>query len=161
MPVLSYASKFSSAFYGRSATPRTRRRSSATGAATKWMERTPRGDARDDLDPAEGADIILMKPALAYLDVIRGVRERFRRPRSRRTRSPANTRCCTQHSRKAGWQPQRAMMESLISIRRAGAGFIVTYFAKDAARVMGSAPCIFRPSGTSLIRKHFYTYRVQ
>jgi porphobilinogen synthase len=88
------------------------------------------------LDLEEGADMILMKPAMPYLDVIRAARERLACP-SAPIRSRASTPCCRPPSRKAGSTATAPSLESLLGIRRAGADFIVTYFAKDAARLLG------------------------
>ena len=86
-------------------------------------------------DIAEGCDMLLMKPAMPYLDVIRAARERFDVPIGAYQVSGEYS--MLQAAFAKGWlEPERAMMESLISIRRAGAGFIVTYFAKEAARVL-------------------------
>ena len=133
-PILSYASKFASAFYG----PFREAADSAPQFGDRRSYQMDGANLREamreiELDLGEGADMILMKPAMPYLDVIRAARERFDVP-SAPTRFPANTPCCRRPSPMAGLNRERAMMESLISIRRAGAGFIVTYFAKDAAR---------------------------
>lgn len=89
-----------------------------------------------ELDLAEGADMILMKPAMPYLDVIREARHRFDAPLGAYQVSGEYSMLKAAFER--GWlEPERAMMESLVSIRRAGADFIATYFAKDAARAMG------------------------
>ena len=86
-------------------------------------------------DLGEGADMILMKPAMPYLDVIRAARDRFEVPMGAYQVSGEYS--MLQAAFAKGWlEPQRAMLESLIGIRRAGADFIVTYFAKDAARVL-------------------------
>ncbi len=69
--ILAYAAKYCSGFYGPSATQRDRRRSLATGAATRWIRRTPARRCARSLDLEEGADMVMVKPALAYLDVIR------------------------------------------------------------------------------------------
>src|SRR5580704_1961379 len=88
------------------------------------------------LDIAEGADMLLMKPAGPYLDVIRAARERFELPLGAYQVSGEYSMLHAAFAR--GWlDPQRAMLESLLSIRRAGAGFIVTYFARDAAKLLG------------------------
>ena len=88
-----------------------------------------------DLDIAEGADMVLMKPALPYLDVIRAARERFGGPLGAYQVSGEYSMLHAAFQR--GWlDPDRAMLESLTSIRRAGADFIVTYFAKDAAKLL-------------------------
>lgn len=137
IPILSYASKFASAFYGPF-------REAADSAPQFGDRRTYQMDGANlreamreiDLDLAEGADMILMKPAMPYLDVIRTARERFDVPIGAYQVSGEYS--MLQAAFAKGWlEPQRAMMESLISIRRAGAGFIVTYFAKDAAKVLG------------------------
>jgi porphobilinogen synthase len=88
------------------------------------------------LDIAEGADMVLMKPAMPYLDVIRAARERYDVPLGAYQVSGEYSMLHAAFQR--GWlEPERAMMESLLSIRRAGADFIVTYFAKEAGRVLG------------------------
>jgi porphobilinogen synthase len=136
-PILSYAAKFASAFYGPF-------REAADSAPQFGDRRSYQMDAANlreamreiDLDLAEGADMILMKPAMPYLDVIRAARERFDVPIG--AYQVSGEYAMLQAAFAKGWlDPQRAMMESLISIRRAGAGFIVTYFAKEAAKVLG------------------------
>ena len=88
-----------------------------------------------DLDIAEGADMVLMKPALPYLDVIRAARERFDVPLGAYQVSGEYSMLHAAFQR--GWlSPGPAILESLISIRRAGADFIVTYFAPSAARAL-------------------------
>jgi len=137
VPVLSYASKFSSAFYG----PFREAADSAPQFGDRRSYQVDGANLREamreiDLDLAEGADMILMKPAMPYLDVIRAARERFDVPIGAYQVSGEYSMLHAAFAK--GWlEPQRAMMESLISIRRAGAGFIVTYFAKDAAKVLG------------------------
>jgi len=136
-PILSYAAKFASAFYGPF-------REAADSAPQFGDRRSYQMDAANlreamreiDLDLGEGADMILMKPAMPYLDVIRAARERFDVPIGAYQVSGEYSMLQAAFAR--GWlEPQRAMMESLLSIRRAGAGFIVTYFAQDAAKVLG------------------------
>jgi len=137
VPVLSYASKFSSAFYG----PFREAADSAPQFGDRRSYQMDGANLREamreiELDLAEGADMVLMKPAMPYLDVIRAARERFDVPIGAYQVSGEYSMLQAAFAR--GWlEPQRAMMESLISIRRAGAGFIVTYFATDAARVLG------------------------
>jgi porphobilinogen synthase len=88
-----------------------------------------------DLDVAEGADLLLMKPAMPYLDVIRAARERFDLPLGAYQVSGEYSMLHAAFQR--GWlEPDRAMLESLLSIRRAGADFIVTYFGQAAARLL-------------------------
>jgi porphobilinogen synthase len=135
-PILSYASKFASAFYG----PFREAADSAPQFGDRRSYQMDGANLREamreiDLDLAEGADMILMKPAMPYLDVIRAARERFDVPIGAYQVSGEYS--MLQAAFAKGWlEPQRAMVESLISIRRAGAGFIVTYFAKDAAKVL-------------------------
>jgi porphobilinogen synthase len=76
-----------------------------------------------------------MKPAMPYLDVIRAARERYDLPLG--AYQVSGEYAMLQAAFQRGWlEPERAMMESLLSIRRAGAGFIVTYFAKPAAKLL-------------------------
>ena len=136
VPILSYASKFSSAFYG----PFREAADSAPQFGDRRSYQMDGANLREamreiDLDLAEGADMVLMKPAMPYLDVIRAARERFDVPLGAYQVSGEYSMLHAAFAR--GWlEPKRAMMESLVAIRRAGAGFIVTYFAKDAAKVL-------------------------
>ena len=135
-PILSYASKFASAFYGPF-------REAADSAPQFGDRRTYQMDGANireamreiEQDIAEGADMILMKPALPYLDVIHEARQRFDLPMGAYQVSGEYSMLHAAFAR--GWlEPERAMLESLLSIRRAGADFIVTYFAKDAAKLL-------------------------
>ena len=135
-PILSYASKFASAFYGPF-------RDAADSAPQFGDRRSYQMDGANlreamreiELDLAEGADMILMKPAMPYLDVIHAARERFDVPMGAYQVSGEYS--MLQAAFQKGWlEPERAMLESLIGIRRAGADFIVTYFAKEAARAL-------------------------
>jgi porphobilinogen synthase len=135
-PILSYASKFASAFYGPF-------REAADSAPQFGDRRTYQMDGANlreamreiEQDIAEGADMLLMKPAMPYLDVIREARNRFDLPMGAYQVSGEYSMLHAAFQR--GWlEPERAMLESLLSIRRAGADFIVTYFAKDAAKVL-------------------------
>jgi porphobilinogen synthase len=136
-PILSYASKFASAFYG----PFREAADSAPQFGDRRSYQMDGANLREamreiDQDIAEGADMILMKPAMPYLDVIRAARERYDLPMGAYQVSGEYSMLHAAFQR--GWlEPQRAMMESLLSIRRSGADFIVTYFAKDAAKVLG------------------------
>jgi porphobilinogen synthase len=135
-PILSYASKFSSAFYGPFR--------EAAGSTPQFGDRkTYQMDGANlreamreiDLDLAEGADMILMKPAMPYLDVVRAARERVDVPIGAYQVSGEYS--MLQAAFEKGWLDRdRAMLESLLGIRRAGADFIVTYFAKDAAKLL-------------------------
>src|SRR6202789_656640 len=135
-PILSYASKFASAFYGPF-------REAADSAPQFGDRRTYQMDGANlreamreiEQDIAEGADMLLMKPAMPYLDVIREARNRFDLPMGAYQVSGEYSMLHAAFQR--GWlEPERAMLESLLGIRRAGADFIVTYFAKDAAKVL-------------------------
>src|ERR1700735_230550 len=135
-PILSYASKFASAFYGPF-------REAADSAPQFGDRRTYQMDGPNlreamreiEQDIAEGADMLLMKPAMPYLDVIREARNRFDLPMGAYQVSGEYSMLHAAFQR--GWlEPERAMLESLLSIRRAGADFIVTYFAKDAAKAL-------------------------
>jgi porphobilinogen synthase len=136
-PILSYASKFASAFYG----PFREAADSAPQFGDRRSYQMDGANLREamreiEVDLDEGADMILMKPAMPYLDVIRAARERFDVPMGAYQVSGEYSMMQAAFAR--GWlEPERAMMESLLSIRRAGADFIVTYFAQEAARVMG------------------------
>ncbi len=136
IPILSYASKFASAFYGPF-------REAADSAPQFGDRRTYQMDGANmreamreiEQDIAEGADMLLMKPAMPYLDVIHEARQRFDLPMGAYQVSGEYSMLHAAFQR--GWlEPERAMLESLLSIRRAGADFIVTYFAKDAAKVL-------------------------
>ena len=87
------------------------------------------------LDIEEGADIVMVKPALPYLDVIRAAREEFDHPVAAYQVSGEYS--MIKGAGKLGWiDEELVMMETLISIKRAGADLILTYFAKDAAKVL-------------------------
>jgi porphobilinogen synthase len=135
-PILSYASKFASAFYG----PFREAADSAPQFGDRRSYQMDGANLREamreiDLDIEEGADMILMKPAMPYLDLVRAARERVDVPIGAYQVSGEYSMLHAAFEK--GWLDQnRAMMESLISIRRAGADFIVTYFAKDAARLL-------------------------
>ena len=137
IPIMSYAAKFASAFYGPF-------REAADSAPQFGDRRGYQMDAANgreamreiEQDIAEGADLILMKPAMPYLDVSRDARERMDLPMGAYQVSGEYAMLHAAFER--GWlEPERAMMESLLGIRRAGADFIVTYFAQAAAKVLG------------------------
>lgn len=135
-PILSYAAKFASGFYGpfREAADSApqfgdRRSYQMDGANLREAMR----EIQTDLE--EGADMIMVKPAMPYLDVIAEARERFDVPLA--AYQVSGEYAMIQAAAQNGWiDRERVMMESLISIRRAGAGTILTYFAKDAARAL-------------------------
>jgi porphobilinogen synthase len=135
-PILSYAAKFASAFYGPFR--------EAAGSAPQFGDRRSyqmdganlREAMREiELDLGEGADMILMKPAMPYLDVIRAARDRYDVPIG--AYQVSGEYAMLQAAFARGWlEPERTILESLTSIRRAGADFIVTYFAREAARLL-------------------------
>jgi porphobilinogen synthase len=136
-PILSYAAKFASGFYGpfREAADSTpqfgdRRSYQMDGANLREAMR------EIALDIREGADMIMVKPAMPYLDVIAEARRRFDLPIAAYQVSGEYS--MLKAAIRNGWlEGDRVMMESLTSIRRAGAQLILTYFAKDAARLLG------------------------
>jgi porphobilinogen synthase len=89
------------------------------------------------LDIEEGADIVMVKPALPYLDIIYQVKQQFNLPVAAYNVSGEFS--MIKAAAQLGWlDGERAMMESLTSIKRAGADLILTYFAKEAARVLNT-----------------------
>jgi porphobilinogen synthase len=136
-PILSYASKFASAFYG----PFREAADSAPQFGDRRSYQMDGANSREamreiELDLEEGADMILMKPAMPYLDVVHAARERFGVPMGAYQVSGEYSMLHAAFEK--GWLDRdRAMLESLVGIRRAGADFIVTYFAKDAAKLLG------------------------
>ncbi len=108
----------------------------AIAAAIRWIRPPSAGQAlrEVELDLAEGADIVMVKPALAYLDIIRDVRERFPGvPLAAYNVSGEYS--MVKAAAERGWIDERAVaLESLMAIRRAGASIILTYWAKEAAR---------------------------
>lgn len=133
-PILSYAAKFASCFYGpfREAAESTPQ----FGDRRSYQMDPP--NAREamremEIDLEEGADMLMVKPAMPYLDLLAKARERFDVPLAAYQVSGEFSMIMA--AAQNGWLDlDRAMMESLIAIRRAGADFILTYFAKDAAR---------------------------
>jgi porphobilinogen synthase len=138
VPIMSYAAKYASGFYG---------------PFRDAAESTPKfGDRRShQMDPAnsdealreveqdiiEGADIVMVKPALPYLDIVRRVKDRFAMPTAAYNVSGEYS--MIKAAGRNGWiDEQRVMMETLTSIKRAGADLILTYFAKDAAKLMST-----------------------
>lgn len=135
-PILSYAAKFASGFYGpfREAADSApqfgdRRSYQMDGANLREAMR----EIQTDVD--EGADMLMVKPAMPYLDVLAAARERFDVPIW--AYQVSGEYAMIQAAAQNGWLDlQRVMLESLLSIRRAGAGTILTYFAKDAAKLI-------------------------
>jgi porphobilinogen synthase len=134
--IMSYAVKYASAFYGpfrevAESTP-------SFGDRRAYQMDPPNAvEAMREaaLDVEEGADIIMVKPALPYLDIIAALRDRFDMPLAAYNVSGEYS--MVKAGVKLDWiDGDRVMMESLISIRRAGASMILTYFAKEAARLL-------------------------
>lgn len=136
IPIMSYAVKYASAFYGPF---REAAESPPQFGDRKSYQMDPanRREALKEvaLDIEEGADMVMVKPALAYLDVISDVKEAFDVPLSAYNVSGEYS--LVKAAGKLGWiDEKRIMMEILTSIKRAGADLILTYFAKDAAKVL-------------------------
>jgi len=135
-PILSYAAKYASAFYGpfREAAESTPQ----FGDRRSYQMDPP--NAREamreiELDLEEGADMIMVKPAMPYLDIIRQARERFDVPLGAYQVSGEFSMLMA--AIQNGWLDRdRTIIESLTAIRRAGADFMLTYFAKEAARLI-------------------------
>ena len=136
IPIMSYAAKYASAFYGpfrdaAESVPQFGDRRSYQ------MDPANRREALKEvaLDIEEGADIVMVKPAMTYLDIISDIRENFALPVAAYNVSGEYS--VIKAAAKLGWiDEERAMMEVLTSIKRAGADIILTYFAKDAAKVL-------------------------
>jgi porphobilinogen synthase len=137
IPIMSYAAKYSSSFYGPF---REAAHSSPQYGDRRSYQMDP-ANSREaireiSLDVEEGADIIMVKPALAYLDVIRWARREFDLPLAAYNVSGEYS--MIKAAAEKGWlDGNRVMMEVLTSIKRAGADIIITYFAKEAARQLG------------------------
>jgi porphobilinogen synthase len=135
-PILSYAAKFVSVFYG----PFREAAESAPQFGDRRSYQMDPANGREamreiELDIEEGADMIMVKPAMPYLDLIRQARDRFDVPVAAYQVSGEFSMIVA--AARNGWlDHDRAMLESLTSIRRAGAGVIMTYFAKAAARLL-------------------------
>jgi porphobilinogen synthase len=136
LPILSYAAKHASSFYGPF---REAAESTPQFGDRKSYQMDP-ANAREALrevrlDVQEGADIIMVKPALPYLDIIRSVRDEFDLPVGAYNVSGEYS--MIKAAAQQGWiDGERAMMEALTAIKRAGADLIITYFAKEAARLL-------------------------
>jgi porphobilinogen synthase len=135
-PILSYAAKFASAFYG----PFRDAADSAPAFGDRRGYQMDPANVREALrevalDVAEGADLLMVKPALPYLDVVRRVRERFDLPLA--AYQVSGEYAMLKAAAGNGWLDyERTLMESLTAIRRAGADLVVTYAARDAARLL-------------------------
>jgi porphobilinogen synthase len=136
-PILSYAAKFASGFYG----PFREAADSAPQFGDRRSYQMEGANVREamreiELDIEEGADMIMVKPAMPYLDVISAARARFDLPLA--AYQVSGEYAMIEAAARNNWiDRERVMMESLVSIRRAGASIILTYYAKDAARILG------------------------
>ncbi|MCY3947289.1 MAG: porphobilinogen synthase [Anaerolineaceae bacterium] len=135
--ILSYAAKFASGFYG----PFQHAADSAPAFGDRRTHQLPPANWREamlelELDEAEGADMLMVKPALAYLDVLAAARMHTHLPLAA---YQVSGEYAMLHAAAAnGWLDlRRTALESLLAIRRAGADFVISYFAKDAARWLG------------------------
>ncbi len=135
-PILSYAAKFASGFYG----PFREAADSAPQFGDRRSYQMDGANLREamreiELDIEEGADMIMVKPAMPYLDVIAAARERFDLPLA--AYQVSGEYAMIEAAARNNWiDRDRVMMESLQSIRRAGAGIILTYYAKEAAKLL-------------------------
>jgi porphobilinogen synthase len=136
-PILSYAAKFASGFYG----PFREAADSAPQFGDRRSYQMDGANIREamreiEADIEEGADMIMVKPAMPYLDVIAAARERFDLPLA--AYQVSGEYAMIEAAARNGWiEHDRVMMESLLSIRRAGASIILTYYAKEAAKLLG------------------------
>jgi porphobilinogen synthase len=136
IPILSYAVKYASGFYG----PFREAADSAPAFGDRRSHQMDPANAREalrevDLDIEEGADILMVKPAGPYLDILRMLRDRYSQPLAAYQVSGEYSALTA--AGQMGWLDlPRTMLESLIGIRRAGADIILTYFAKDAAKLL-------------------------
>lgn len=136
LPVMSYAVKYASGFYGpfRDAADST---PSFGDRRTYQMDPSNRDEAlrEANFDDQEGADILMVKPALSYLDIIRDLKNNFDRPIA--CYNVSGEYAMIKAAGEKGWiDEEKVMMESLLSMKRAGADIIITYFAKDVAKLL-------------------------
>jgi porphobilinogen synthase len=137
IPIMSYAVKYASGFYGPF---REAAQSTPQFGDRRGYQMDP-ANAREamreaELDLEQGADILLVKPALPYLDIIRGVRERFDVPVA--AYQVSGEYAMIKAAGRLGWiDEQRVALESLTAIKRAGADIILTYFARELAHRLG------------------------
>jgi porphobilinogen synthase len=136
IPIMSYAAKYCSAYYG----PFREAAESAPQFGDRSTYQMDPANAMEALrevsmDVEEGADIIMVKPALPYLDILRSIRDEFDLPLA--AYHVSGEYAMIKAADQLGWlDGERVMMESLTSIKRAGADMILTYFAMEAARVL-------------------------
>ena len=136
LPIMAYSVKYASAYYGPF-------RDAADSAPsfgdrnTYQMDPSNRDEAMREatFDDQEGADILMVKPALSYLDIIRDLKNNFDRPIA--CYNVSGEYSMVKAAAEKGWiDGEKVMMESLLSMKRAGADIIITYFAKEAARLL-------------------------
>ena len=136
IPIMAYSAKYASAFYG----PFREAAESAPQFGDRKSYQMDCGNSDEAMreiahDISEGADIVMVKPALSYLDIIRRTKENFNLPVAAYNVSGEYS--MIKAAAERGWiDGERAMMEALISIKRAGADVIITYFAKEAAKLI-------------------------
>jgi porphobilinogen synthase len=137
IPVLSYAAKFASGFYG----PFREAADSAPAFGDRRAYQMDPANIREamreiEIDLEEGADMIMVKPAISYLDVIAEARRRFDVPLA--AYQVSGEYAMIKAAAQNGWiDHDRVMLESLLSIQRAGASMVLTYFAKEVAKLLG------------------------
>ena len=135
--IMSYAVKYASAFYG----PFREAADSAPAFGDRRAYQMDAANAREamreaELDYTEGADILMVKPAVAYLDILKTVRDRFDLPLA--AYHVSGEYAMIKAAAERGWiDERRIMLETLTSIKRAGADIIITYYAQEAARALG------------------------
>lgn len=136
LPVMSYAAKYASAFYG----PFRDAAESTPQFGDRRSHQMDPGNGNEALrevgqDIVEGADIVMVKPALPYLDIIRRVKDEYRMPTA--AYNVSGEYAMIKAAAEKGWiDGDLVMMETLLSIKRAGADMILTYFAKEAAEIL-------------------------
>ncbi len=136
MPIMAYSAKYASAFYG----PFREAAESAPQFGDRKSYQMDAGNTDEAMreiaqDIAEGADVVMVKPALAYLDIIRCAKDEFNLPVA--AYNVSGEYAMIKAAGANGWiDEERALLEMLLSIKRAGADVIITYFAKDAARLI-------------------------
>jgi porphobilinogen synthase len=136
IPIMAYSAKYASAYYGPFR--------EAAGSTPQFGDRrsyqmdppnTNEALREVEMDLEEGADIVMVKPALAYLDIIQRVKSTFEVPLA--AYNVSGEYAMIKAAGQMGWiDEDRVMMESLVAIKRAGADLILTYFAKDAAKLI-------------------------
>ena len=135
IPIMAYSAKYASAYYG----PFRDAADSAPSFGDRKSYQMDPGNTDEAMreiamDIEEGADIVMVKPALSYLDVIRRAKDRFEVPIAAYNVSGEYS--MLKLAIKQGLMSENVMMETILSIKRAGASIIITYFAKDVARIL-------------------------